>query len=38
MVLVLEPYASEEGLGDYRAEQTIAITETGCERLSAPPP
>ncbi len=38
MVLVLEPYAWEEGLGGYRAEQMIAVTETGYERLSAPPP
>jgi Xaa-Pro dipeptidase len=38
MVLVLEPYAFEEGLGGYRAEQTIAVTETGWTPLSAPPP
>jgi len=38
MVLVLEPYAWEEGLGGYRAEQTIVITPRGFERLSAPPP
>src|SRR5438093_1607573 len=38
MVLVLEPYAWEEGLGGYRAEQTIVITPHGFERLSAPPP
>jgi len=38
MVLVLEPYAWEEGLGGYRAEQTIVITPLGYERLSAPPP
>jgi Xaa-Pro aminopeptidase len=38
MVLVLEPYAWEEGAGGYRAEQTIAITASGYERLSAPPP
>jgi Xaa-Pro aminopeptidase len=38
MVLVLEPYVWEEGAGGYRAEQTIAITETGYELLSAPPP
>jgi Xaa-Pro aminopeptidase len=38
MVLVLEPYAWEDGLGGYRAEQTIAITATGCRPLSAPPP
>jgi len=35
---VLEPYAWEEGLGGYRAEQTIVITPHGFERLSAPPP
>jgi Xaa-Pro dipeptidase len=38
MVLVLEPYVWEEGLGGYRAEQTIAITEDGYVPLSAPPP
>jgi Xaa-Pro dipeptidase len=38
MVLVLEPYAWEEGAGGYRAEQTIVVTEAGFERLSAPPP
>jgi Xaa-Pro aminopeptidase len=38
MVLVVEPYVWEEGRGGYRAEQTIAITATGYERLSAPPP
>jgi Xaa-Pro aminopeptidase len=38
MVLVLEPYAWEEGLGGYRAEQMIAITEDGFQNLSAPPP
>jgi len=38
MVLVLEPYAWEEGLGGYRAEQTIVITPHGFERLAVPPP
>jgi Xaa-Pro dipeptidase len=38
MVLVLEPYVWEEGAGGYRAEQMIVITETGFDRLSAPPP
>jgi Xaa-Pro aminopeptidase len=38
MVLVLEPYVWEERGGGYRAEQTILITETGFDRLSAPPP
>ena len=38
MVLVLEPYAWEEGLGGYRAEQTIVVTASGTERLSASPP
>src|SRR5581483_11629125 len=38
MVLVLEPYAWEEGRGAYRAEQTIAITDDGWTALSAPPP
>jgi len=38
MVLVLEPYVWEEGAGGYRAEQTIAITASGFEHLSAPPP
>jgi Xaa-Pro dipeptidase len=37
-VLVLEPYVWEEGRGGYRAERTVAITETGTETLSAPPP
>jgi Xaa-Pro aminopeptidase len=37
-VLVLEPYVWEEGLGGYRAEQTLLVTPTGVERLSAPPP
>jgi Xaa-Pro aminopeptidase len=37
-VLVLEPYVWEEGAGGYRAEQMIVITETGFDRLSAPPP
>jgi len=38
MILVLEPYVWEEGRGGYRAEQTIAITPTGYEPLSTPPP
>jgi Xaa-Pro aminopeptidase len=38
MVLVLEPYAWEEGAGGHRAEQTIAITATGHEILSATAP
>jgi Xaa-Pro aminopeptidase len=38
MVLVLEPYVWEEGAGGYRAEQTVAVTETGFTPLSAPPP
>ena len=38
MVLVLEPYVWEEGAGGYRAEVMVAITDAGCERLSAPPP
>jgi len=38
MVLVIEPYAWEEGLGGYRAEQTIVITDDGFAPLSAPPP
>jgi Xaa-Pro dipeptidase len=38
MVIVLEPMVWEEGVGGYRAEQTVAITEDGYERLSAPPP
>jgi Xaa-Pro aminopeptidase len=37
-VLVLEPYVFEERLGGHRAEQMIAITETGHVALSAPPP
>jgi Xaa-Pro aminopeptidase len=38
MVLVVEPCVWEEGRGGYRAEQMIAVTDTGYERLSAPPP
>jgi Xaa-Pro aminopeptidase len=38
MVLVLEPYVWEAGAGGYRAEVMLAITATGAERLSAPPP
>jgi len=38
MVLLLEPYAWEEGLGGYRAEHMIAITDDGFESLSGPPP
>jgi Xaa-Pro aminopeptidase len=38
MVLVLEPYAWEEGAGGYRAERTVTVTATGCTPLSAPPP
>jgi Xaa-Pro dipeptidase len=38
MVLVLEPCVFEEGMGAYRAEQTVVVTATGHERLSAPPP
>ena len=34
MVLVLEPYVWEEGVGGYRAETTIAIGAAGFERLS----
>jgi Xaa-Pro aminopeptidase len=38
MVLVLEPCIFEEGVGAYRAEQTIVITARGFEPMSAPPP
>jgi Xaa-Pro aminopeptidase len=38
MVLVLEPYVWEEGLGGYRAEHMLVVTASGAEALSAPPP
>jgi Xaa-Pro aminopeptidase len=38
MVLVLEPYVWEAGAGGYRAEHMVAITASGVEALSAPPP
>jgi Xaa-Pro aminopeptidase len=34
MVIVLEPYVWEEGVGGYRAEETVLITESGCERFT----
>jgi len=34
MVIVFEPYVWEEGVGGYRAEETVVVTETGCERLT----
>ncbi|HUE37932.1 MAG TPA: Xaa-Pro peptidase family protein, partial [Candidatus Binatia bacterium] len=34
MVLVLEPYVWEEGIGGYRAEETVVVTEGGCERFT----
>jgi Xaa-Pro aminopeptidase len=38
MVLVLEPYVWEEGLGGYRAEHMLVVTASGAEALSASPP
>jgi Xaa-Pro aminopeptidase len=38
MVLVLEPYVWEDGLGGYRAETMIAVTDDGWTPLSAPAP
>lgn len=35
MVLVFEPYVWEEGIGGYRAEETVVVTDSGCERLTA---
>jgi len=34
MVLVFEPYVWEEGVGGYRAEETVVVTEDGCERFT----
>jgi Xaa-Pro aminopeptidase len=34
MVMVFEPYVWEEGVGGYRAEETVVLTENGCERFS----
>ena len=34
MVLVFEPYVWEEGVGGYRAEETVVVTEAGCERFT----
>jgi Xaa-Pro aminopeptidase len=34
MVLVFEPYVWEEGIGGYRAEETVVVTESGCERFT----
>jgi Xaa-Pro dipeptidase len=34
MIVVLEPIAWEDGYGGYRAEEIIAVTEDGCERLT----
>jgi Xaa-Pro aminopeptidase len=31
MVIVFEPYVWEEGVGGYRAEETVVVTEQGCE-------
>ena len=33
-VLVLEPVVWEDGYGGYRAEEIVAVTEDGCERLT----
>jgi Xaa-Pro dipeptidase len=34
MVIVFEPYVWEEGVGGYRAEETVVVTDTGCEPLT----
>jgi Xaa-Pro dipeptidase len=33
-VIVFEPYVWEEGIGGHRAEETVVVTETGCERFT----
>jgi Xaa-Pro aminopeptidase len=37
MIIVIEPYIWREGVGGYRAEESLLITADGCERLSAFP-
>lgn len=37
MVIVLEPYVWEDGVGGYRAEETLVVTEGGNERLTTFP-
>jgi Xaa-Pro aminopeptidase len=37
MVLVIEPYVWREGVGGYRAEESLLVTTGGCEVLSAFP-
>jgi Xaa-Pro aminopeptidase len=34
MVIVFEPYVWREGVGGYRAEETVVVTGAGNERLS----
>lgn len=34
MIVVLEPIAWEDGCGGYRAEEIVAVTTEGCERLT----
>ena len=34
MVLVLEPVVWEDGAAGFRAEQIVAVTETGCTILN----
>jgi Xaa-Pro aminopeptidase len=34
MTFVLEPVIWEDGVGGYRSEELVVVTETGCERLS----
>ena len=35
MTMVFEPVIWEDGLGGFRSEELVAVTATGCERLSA---
>ena len=35
MTMVFEPVIWEDGVGGYRSEELVVVTDTGCERLSA---
>lgn len=35
MTMVFEPIVWEDGVGGFRSEELVVVTETGCERLSA---